>query len=271
MRRSSRPPSARAVRDEALKVEVARVFDENYRCYGQRKVWRQLRREGTDVGRDRVARLMNDLGIQGIRRGKRHRTTVPDGNAPRATRSREPLVERRVSQPTTLGRRHHARSHVVAGRYVAFVIDCFSRLIVGWRSATTMRTDLVLDALEMAIWRRDTLPGGLVCHSDAGSQFTSIRYTERLAELGAAPSIGSVGDPIDNAVAESTIGLYKSELIRSKGPWRTVDDVELATLEYVDWFNNRRLHGSTGDIPPAELEAAYYRVLEARLELQNQT
>jgi putative transposase len=145
--------------------------------------------------------------------------------------------------------------------YVAFVIDVYSRLIVGWRAATSMRTELVLDALEMAIWRRASLLDGLVCHSDAGSQYTSIRYTERLAEIGAAPSIGSVGDSYDNSLAESTIGLYKTELIRRHGPWRTLEEVELATLAYVDWFNHRRLHGQIGNRPPAELEATYYRHL----------
>lgn len=143
--------------------------------------------------------------------------------------------------------------------YVAFVIDVYSRRIVGWRTATTMRTELVLDALEHALWARDDRLDGLICHSDAGSQYTSIRYTERLGDIGAVPSIGSVGDPIDNAIAESTIGLYKTELIRRRAPWRTVDDVELATLEYVDWFNHRRLHGEIGMAPPAELEANYYR------------
>jgi putative transposase len=147
--------------------------------------------------------------------------------------------------------------------YVAFVIDVFSRLIVGWRAATSMRTELVLDALEMAVWRRASVLDGLVCHSDAGSQYTSMRYTTRLAEIGAAPSVGSVGDSYDNSLAESTIGLYKTELIGRHGPWRTLEEVELATLGYVDWFNQRRLHGQIGDIPPAELEATYYRHLEA--------
>jgi putative transposase len=145
--------------------------------------------------------------------------------------------------------------------YVAFVIDVFSRLILGWQAATSMRTELVLDALEMAIWRRAGLLDGLVCHSDAGSQPTSIRSTERLTEIGAAPSIGTVGDSYDNSLAESTIGLYKTELIRRHGPWRTLEEVELATLDYVDWFNHRRLHGQIGNCPPAELEATYYRQL----------
>ena len=142
--------------------------------------------------------------------------------------------------------------------YVAFVIDVFSRRIVGWRVTANMRTELVLDALEHAIWARDDRLDGLICHSDAGSQYTSIRYTERLDDIGAAPSIGSVGDPIDNAIAESTIGLFKNELIRRRGPWRTIDDVEYATLEYVDWFNHRRLHSEIGQVPPAEHEATFY-------------
>jgi putative transposase len=146
---------------------------------------------------------------------------------------------------------------------VAFVIDVFSRLIVGWRAATSIRTELVLDALEMAVWRRAGVLEGLVGHSDAGSQYTSIRYTDRLAEIGAAPSVGSVGDSYDNSLAESTIGLFKTELIRRRGPWRTVEEVELATLAYVDWFNHRRLHSEIGHIPPAELEATYYPRLEA--------
>jgi len=145
--------------------------------------------------------------------------------------------------------------------YVAFVIDVFSRLIVGWQAATSMRTELVLDALEMAVWRRASVLEGLICHSDAGSQYTSIRYSERLAEIGAAPSVGSVGDSYDNSLAESTIGLYKTELIRRHGPWRTLEDVELATLAYVDWYNHRRLHSQIGNLPPAELEATYYRQL----------
>jgi putative transposase len=147
--------------------------------------------------------------------------------------------------------------------YVAFVIDVYSRLIVGWRAAATMRTELVLDALEMAVWRRADVLDGLVCHSDAGSQYTSIRYTDRLADIGAAPSIGTVGDSYDNSLAESTIGLFKTELIRRHGPWRTVDDVELAALGWIDWYNTRRLHSELGHVPPAEHEAAYYTNQEA--------
>jgi putative transposase len=253
----ARPPSARAVADEALKVEVERIYDENYKVYGQRKVWKQATREGLAVGRDRVARLMRQLGLAGVRRGKVKRTTIAD---PRAERAPD-LVERRfvAERPNQLWVADFTYvaswAHTV---YVAFVIDVYSRFIVGWRAATTMRTELVLDALEMSIWRRDhEILDGLICHSDAGSQYTSITYTERLDEIGAAPSIGSVGDSYDNALAESVIGLFKTELIRRHGPWRNVEDIELATLGYVDWFNYRRLHTEIGDIPPAELEAAY--------------
>ena len=265
----SRPPSARSVRDEELTVEVRRVFEQNYRVYGARKIWKQLNREGIQVGRDQVARLMALLSICGVVRGKKKRTTIPDASAPRAP----DLVARNwsVGAPNRLWVSDFTQVATWSGAvYVAFVIDCFSRMIVGWRSSRTMRTELVLDALEMAIWRRDALLEGLVCHSDAGSQYTSLVYTERLDEVGAAPSIGSVGDPIDNAVAESSIGLFKTELIATRGPWRTIDDVELATLEYIDWFNHRRLHGSAGDLPPAEWEAAYYRRAEASVVLEKQ-
>lgn len=265
----SRPPSARARRDAELKPHIVRVHAENYGVYGARKIWRQLHREGIEVGRDQVARLMRDLGLSGVVRGKTKRTTLPDSAAARAP----DLVARQwtVDRPNRLWVADFTAVATWSGTvYVAFVIDAFSRLMVGWRSSTSMRTELVLDALEMAIWRRDTLLHGLVCHSDAGSQYTSIRYTERLDEIGAAPSIGAVGDPVDNAVAESTIGLYKTELIRRRGPWRTVDDLEIATLEYVDWFNHRRLHGTAGDLPPAEREAAYYRQTQTHAVLENQ-
>jgi putative transposase len=256
----SRQPSARARGDAELGPKVLKVFNDNYRVYGSRKVWRQLHREGVRVGRDRVARPMRTLGIAGVVRGKIRRTTVADPAAVRAP----DLVQRQFSatRPNQLWVSDFTYVASWSGMvYVAFVIDVYSRLIVGWRAATSMRTELVLDALEMAIWRRASLLDGLVCHSDAGSQYTSIRYTERLAEIGAAPSIGSVGDSYDNSLAESTIGLYKTELIRRHGPWRTLEEVELATLAYVDWFNHRRLHGQIGNRPPAELEATYYRHL----------
>ena len=253
-----RPVSARASSDAELAPKILKVFNDNYQVYGARKLWRQLRREGELVGRDRVARLMGTLGIAGAVRGKPRRTTIPDPAAARAP----DLVNRQftATRPNQLWVSDFTYVASWSGTvYVAFVIDVFSRLIVGWRAAASMRTELVLDALEMAIWRRAGILDGLVCHSDAGSQYTSLRYTTRLAEIGAAPSIGTVGDSYDNSLAESTIGLFKTELIRRHGPWRTLEEVELATLGYIDWFNHHRLHGEIGDIPPAELEATYYR------------
>jgi putative transposase len=257
-----RPPSARASSDAELAPKILRVFNDNYQVYGARKLWKQLRREGELVGRDRVARLMRTLGIAGAVRGKPRRTTIPDPAAARAP----DLVNRQftATRPNQLWVSDFTYVATWSGTvYVAFVIDVFSRLIVGWRAAASMRTELVLDALEMAIWRRVGVLDGLVCHSDAGSQYTSLRYTTRLAEIGAAPSIGTVGDSYDNSLAESTIGLFKTELIRRHGPWRTLEEVELATLGYIDWFNHHRLHGEIGDLPPAELEATYYRQPEA--------
>ena len=257
-----RPLSARASSDAELAPKILKVFNDNYQVYGARKLWKQLRREGELVGRDRVARLMRTLGIAGTVRGKPRRTTIPDPAAARAP----DLVNRQftATRPSQLWVSDFTYVATWSGTvYVAFVIDVFSRLIVGWRAAASMRTELVLDALEMAIWRRVGVLDGLVCHSDAGSQYTSLRYTTRLAEIGAAPSIGTVGDSYDNSLAESTIGLFKTELIRRHGPWRTLEEVELATLGYIDWFNHHRLHGEIGDIPPAELEATYYRQLKA--------
>ena len=257
-----RPLSARASSDAELAPKILKVFNDNYQVYGARKLWQQLRREGELVGRDRVARLMRTLDIAGAVRGKPRRTTIPDPAAARAP----DLVNRQftATRPNQLWVSDFTYVATWSGTvYVAFVIDVFSRLIVGWRAAASMRTELVLDALEMAIWRRVGVLDGLVCHSDAGSQYTSLRYTTRLAEIGAAPSVGSVGDSYDNSLAESTIGLFKTELIRRHGPWRTLEEVELATLGYIDWFNHHRLHGEIGDIPPAELEATYYRQPEA--------
>ena len=253
----TRPPSKRRVDDERLVVQVRRVHAENYGVYGRRKIWAQLNREGIPIGRDRCERLMKQAGLAGMVRGRKIRTTYPDTKAPRAP----DLVDRdwNVAAPNRVWVSDFTYVPTWSGMvYVAFIIDVFSRRIVGWRVSTSMRTDLVLDALEHAIWARDERLDGLICHSDAGSQYVSIRYTERLAEIGAAPSIGSVGDPIDNAVAESTIGLFKNELIRRRGPWRHVDDVEFATLGYIDWFNHRRLHSETGNIPPAEAETQFY-------------
>ncbi len=252
-----RKPSARALRDAVLLPLILTLWRANYEVYGVRKMWKALRRAGETVGRDQVARLMRQLGIQGARRGRKIRTTRRDSQA-----ARHPdLVERQfvADRPNALWVSDLTCVATWSGIvYVCFIVDAFSRMIVGWRVATHMRTEMVLDALEMARWSRGTHLEGLVCHSDAGSQFTSIRYGERLAEFGAMPSIGSVGDSYDNALAETVHGLYKTELIRRRGPWRTVDDVELATLGWVHWFNHERLHGTLGDIPPVEFEAAYH-------------
>jgi putative transposase len=257
-----RPPSARAVRDEQLRAAITRVHQDNYSVYGARKVWLALNREGIPVARCTVERLMRQLGLAGARRGKRRRTTVPD---PAAARPAD-LVQRRFSRPAPdrLWVADFTYVPTWSGMvYVAFVIDAYSRQILGWRAATTMRTALVLDALEQALWARRRQGrgslAGLVHHHDAGSQYTSIAFTERLAAAGAQPSVGSVGDAYDNALAESVIGLYKTELIKPRRPWRTAEQVEIATLHYIDWFNRQRLFEACGDIPPAELETAYYR------------
>jgi putative transposase len=255
----SRPPAARALRDAELKVEITRVHKANFSVYGARKVWRQLHREGIVVGRDRVARLMNELGICGVVRGKPRRTTTPA----EADQRPADLVDRDFSAPAP-NRLWVADLTYVATwagfAYVAFVIDAFSRLIVGWRVSTSLRAELALDALEMAIWarRREGLDG-LVHHSDRGVQYLSIRYTQRLAAEGAVASVGSRGDSYDNALAEAVNALYKAELIGRQGPWRTAEQLELATLSWVQWWNEHRLHGAIGDIPPAEHEANYYR------------
>jgi putative transposase len=251
-----RPPSARALSDAALKPELSRVHEDNFGVYGARKLWRQLLREGIRVGRDRVARLMRELGIAGVVRGKPKRTTIPAALAARPG----DLVERRFGAAATNRLWVADLTYVRTWSgfcYVAFVIDVYSRRIVGWRVSTSLRTDLALDALEMAIWARraDDL-GGLVHHSDRGVQYLAIRYTERLAEAGAVGSVGSKGDSYDNALAETVNGLYKAELIWQRGPWRTAEDVELATLAWVDWWNHRRLHGACGHLPPAEFERA---------------
>ncbi len=244
-----RPPSARALSDATLKPELSRIHEDNFGVYGARKLWRQLLREGIRVGRDRVARLMRELGIAGVVRGKLKRTTVPAAVAERPG----DLVERRFRAvaPNRLWVADLTYVRTWSGFcYVAFIIDVFSRRIVGWRVSTSLRTDLALDALEMAIWARRTEDlDGLVHHSDRGVQYLAIRYTERLAEAGAVGSVGSKGDSFDNALAETVNGLYKAELIWQRGPWRTADDVELATLAWVDWWNHRRLHGACGDVP----------------------
>jgi len=253
----NRPPSARAITDAWLHEEIARVFEENYRVYGARKLWHQLHREGIRVGRDRVWRLMREAGLQGARRGRTKFTTRQDAKAARPP----DLVDRdfRAEAPDRLWVADLTYVRTWAGFcYVAFVEDVFSRMIVGWSIATHLRASLATEALEMAVWRRGASVEGLIHHSDAGSQYTSVVYSERLASHGIAPSVGSIGDSFDNAMAESAIGLYKTELIRRQGPWRNPDQVEFATLEYIDWFNNRRLHGEIGHVPPAEFEEVFY-------------
>ncbi len=253
----SRPPSARAVRDEGLKPQIQSVHRDNFGVYGARKVWLQLGREGIPVARCTVERLMGPLGLKGVRRGAFKVTTTSDAIALRPA----DLVERnfRASRPNQLWVADITYVATWNGFvFVAFVTDAFSRRIVGWRVSCSLRSDLALDALEMALWARGKHADGLVHHSDRGSQYLSIRYTERLAEAGAVASVGSKGDSYDNALAETIIGLYKTEVIRRKGPWKNIDDVEFATLEWVDWFNNRRLLEPIGDIPPAEYEMLYW-------------
>ncbi len=255
----NRPPSARAVRDAMMMPILMMLWTANRKVYGAHKLWKAAQRAGHHIGRDQVARLMRALGIQGVRRGRRFRTTRPDPGAVR----HPDLVDRQfnAAAPNQLWVTDLTQVATWAGKaYVTFIVDAFSRMIVGWRVAGHMRTQLVLDALEMARWSRGTRLEGLVAHSDAGSQFTSVRYGERLAEVGAVPSIGTVGDSYDNALAETVIGLYKTELIRGpdQGPWRSIDDVELATLGWVHWYNTERLHGYLGDIPPVEHEEAHY-------------
>jgi putative transposase len=257
----SRPPSARTLRDAELKLEISRVHAANFGVYGVRKLWRGLIREGVPIGRDRVGRLMAALGLGGVTRARTIRTTHP---APLVQRPAD-LVNRTFSAPAPnrLWLADITYVWTVTGFcYAAFIVDAFSRAIVGWRVAATLRTDLALDALEMAIWARGADLAGLVHHSDRGVQYLAIRYTERLADAGAVNSVGSKGDSYDNALAESVNGLYKAELIRRRRSWRTVEEVELATAGWVDWWNHRRLHSACGDVPPAEFEAAYARLRE---------
>jgi transposase InsO family protein len=250
--------SRRAQRDATLQPVIQRVWDENLRVYGAEKVWKQLGREGIAVARCTVERVMRRMGLRGAVRGRAFTiTTRPDDTTARPA----DLVQRTftATRPNQLWVAD--LTYVATWRgfvYVAFVIDVFARRIVGWRVATTLRTDLTLDALEQALHARPER-AGLVHHSDRGTQYLSIRYTERLAEAGIAPSVGSAGDSYDNALAESVIGLYKTEVIRRQGPWRHVEAVEFATLAWVDWFNTRRLLGPLGHVPPSEYEEAYYR------------
>jgi transposase InsO family protein len=252
--------SARARRDVGLRREIRRVWEKNFSVYGARKVWLQMKREGIEAARCTVERLMREMGLRGVVRGRTFKTTITDDAAARPA----DLVKRdfRASRPNQLWVAD--LTYVATWRgfvYVAFVIDVFARLIVGWRVSSSLRTDLALDALEQALFDRGG-GEGLVHHSDRGVQYVSIRYTERLAEAGIEPSVGSVGDSYDNALAESIIGLYKTEVIRRRGPWRHAEAVEFATLEWVDWFNNRRLLEPIGNIPPAEYEEVYYRSQE---------
>ena len=251
-----RAPSARAQRDAELTPRLVELWKANYEVYGSRKLWKAARRAGIDLGRDQTRRLMAKAGIQGALRSKRVRTTRRDRSA-----GRHPdLVKRqfRADEPNQLWVTDLTFVATWAGvAYVCFIVDAFSRMIVGWRVAGHMRTPMVLDAIEMARWNRGLRHDDLRCHSDAGSQFTSIRYSERLAEIGATPSIGTIGDSFDNALAETVNGYYKAELIRGPartGPWKTIEEVELATLGWVHWHNTQRLHGYLGDLPPAEFE-----------------
>jgi putative transposase len=252
----------RATRDAGLMPLIARVFEENFEVYGVRKVWRQLQREGQEVARCTIERLMQSMDLQGVIRGKPVKTTISDKAAPC------PLdhVNRQFQapRPNALWVSDFTYVATWAGFvYVAFVIDTYARRIVGWRVSRTAHTSFVLDALDQALHeRRPIHRAGLVHHSDRGSQYVSIKYTERLAEAGIEPSVGSVGDSYDNALAETINGLYKAELIHRRGPWRSFEAVEFATLEWVDWFNHRRLLEPIGNIPPAEAEDRYYAMLE---------
>jgi putative transposase len=259
---------ARAKRDALLMPQIHRVWERNMRVYGADKVWRQLHREEQAVARCTVERLMRRLGIQGARRGKSVRTTVPDTSAPC------PLdhVNRhfKAQRPNQLWVSDFTYVSTWQGwLYVAFVIDVFARRIVGWRVSSSMHTDFVLDALEQALYdRQPEQTDGLIHHSDRGSQYVSIRYTERLAEAGIEPSVGSRGDSYDNALAETINGLYKAEVIHRRGPWKTKASVELATLEWVSWFNHHRLLEPIGYIPPAEAEENYYRQLTEKVAVE---
>jgi putative transposase len=257
-----REPCQRARSDASMLVEIRRVYEASRGRYGARKVWLQLRREGIEIARCTVERLMAGEGLRGVVRGKTYRTTIPGDQDVQ----RPPDLLERDFNASAPNRRWVADFTYVAAWpgvvYVAFVIDVFSRRIVGWKADRAMKTDLVLDTLEMALWARNhagtpVKPGELVHHSDAGSQYTSFAFAQRLIDAGVDASIGSVGDAYDNALAESTIGLYKAEVIEHEGPWRSFEQVELATLEWVDWYNNSRLHSACGGLPPVEYEDAH--------------
>lgn len=262
----NRTPTTKERRDEELTVEIGRVHAENFGVYGARKVWLQLNREGISVARCTVERLMRRAGLRGAVRGRVKRTTIADPAAPRPA----DLVQRKFAPPAPnrLWVADFTYVRTWSGWvYVAFVVDAYARRIIGWRTATSMTTALVLDAIEHAIWTRERQGWDVkdvVHHHDRGAQYMSIAVTERLAEAGIKPSVGAVGSSYDNALAETINGLFKTELIKPRAPWRTVDQVELATAEWVDWFNHRRLYQHCGDMPPAEMEAAYYAQQPAR-------
>ena len=253
------PLPARTRRDAELRAEIKRVWEANFGVYGVRKVWRALNREGLAVARCTVAQLMGEMGLRGVVRGRRSKTTMAVKALARPADRVNRVFE--TSWPNALWVAD--LTYVATWRgfvYVAFVVDAYARRIVGWRISGSLHTDLALDALEQALYDRAVgAEGALVHHSDRGAQYLSIRYSERLAEAGIEPSVGRVGDSYDNALAEPIIGLYKTEVIRRHGPWRHLEAVEFATLEWVDWFNHRRLLGGIGYVPPAELEEAYYQ------------
>jgi putative transposase len=273
-----RPPSARTVRDDYLRVHIARVWEENMGgVYGADKVWAQLNREGIPVARCTVERLMRDLGLSGARRGRAFKVTTRHDD-----RQHRPadLVKRQFRAPAPnrlwVADLTYVKTHV-GWMYAAFIIDVCSRMVVGWRISNSLRADLAIDALEMAVWNRTRVGqnlDGLIHHSDRGVQYLCIRYSERLADNDIVASVGSRGDSFDNAMAEAFNSLYKWELIYPQGPWTGLEDVEFATLGYIDWFNHRRLHGEITDdntyITPAEFEALYYRQEEAVLEAVTQ-
>ena len=254
--------SARVRRDAALRPTISRVFERNHKIYGARKVWLQMKREGVSIARYMVERLMRSMGLHGVIRGKTVRTTVPDKARPC------PLdhVNRQfhAPRPNAFWVSDFTYVSTWAGfAYVAFVIDTYARRIAGWRASRSAHAGFVLDALEQALHdRQPAHRGGLVHHSDRGSQYLSIKYTERLAEAGIEPSVGSVGESYDKALTETINGLYKAEVIHRRGPWKSFEAVEFATLEWVDWFNHRRLMRPIGDIPPAEAEERYYAMLD---------
>jgi putative transposase len=253
----TRAPSARSISDAVHAIEIRRVWTSNYSCYGPRRVYKKLRKDGYVIARCTVARVMADIGLRGVQRGRKQFTTIPDDAATRPA----DLVERQfvAERPNQLWLADITYVSTWQGwLYVALILDVHSRMIVGWQLANHLRTDLVLDALEMALWRRDLTYGELIHHSDRGCQYLSFRYSDRLAEMHVSASVGSRGDSYDNAMAESLNGTFKAELIHLHGPWKTRDATEIAIIEWIDWYNAVRLHSEIGDIPPAEFEADRY-------------